>query len=200
MDNSLMFDLETLSTRNDACIVAIGAAVFNRDQRVIDSGQWLIAREAWTGHIDPATVGWWLEQSSDAQHATFPRTGLVLPHTAATDLHALWNRHACKTIWANDPHFDFVILENWWRRHRLTATIQYPTIPFAFPFKYNTPRSYRTIREIASKMGWTDEMNSAARGMYVSHCALDDACAQARAVVAMEQFILNGGLKHAVHL
>lgn len=196
MTNALMIDLETLSTMPDAAIVAIGAAVFNSEQKVIDVGNWPILRGAWHGHIDPQTVEWWLNQSKEAQAVTFGPEGRVWPHVAAEGLVSLWERHSCATVWANDPHFDFVILESWWRREPLIQTISRPTGMPRFPFKYNSPRSYRTIRELAGKMGWTDEMNGAARGMYVAHNAVEDACAQARAVIEMEKFILNGGLRH----
>lgn len=190
-----MIDLETLSTQSDAAVVAIGAAVFNVDEKVIDVGHYPILRGAWHGHIDPQTIEWWLNQSKEAQEVTFGPVGRVWPHQAAEGLGGLWSRHGCTTVWANDPHFDFVILENWWRRESCIQTLSRPSNLGPFPFKYNSPRSYRTIRELAGKMGWTEEMNAAARGMYLAHNAVEDACAQARAVVEMEKFILNGGLR-----
>ena len=65
-----MLDLETLSTRNDAAIISIGLVKFDQNG-VIDSQGWALDFSKVTGHIDPGTVKWWMEQSDMARAFSF---------------------------------------------------------------------------------------------------------------------------------
>ena len=204
MTNRLMLDLETLSTRDDAAVVAIGAVLFD-EEKILDSRYYPLQMGSLTGHIDPNTLSWWFEQSKEAQQATFgtARCSRYAPYLAGGDLATLVKDHDVQTVWANDPHFDVVILQNWWRRYRDEAKIMGPVgsqleplIAYPWPFKYNQPRSYRTLVELAKKHGFTDQMYDSAKGMYVAHCAVDDAAAQARVVIACETWLQSGGSSH----
>lgn len=199
MTNRLMVDLETLSTRNDAAIVAIGAVVFDESQ-IIDSKYWPLAMKNLTGHIDPSTLLWWFDQSKEAQRATFGPDNRVRPFQAGGEIAELVKAYQCATVWANDPHFDVVLLENWWRRYREEAARIAPVgvdlepcIAWPWPFKYNQPRSYRTIVELAKRHGFTDQMYDTAKGTHLAHCAVDDAAAQARVVIACENWLVRMG-------
>jgi hypothetical protein len=193
--NKLMIDLETLGTsRIDAPVVAIGVAVFN-DEQVIHTAGWNIA-PPWSGSPDSRTILWWMSQSKEAQQATFATEGRVLPYLAWNEFMAIVHQFEPKTVWANDPDFDVVLLQNWLAREQARPPgpghVFAPAPLGAWPFQYNQYRAYRTLREIAGEVGWTDEMNGAARGMYVAHNPIEDAASQARAVIAMRRFITNG--------
>jgi hypothetical protein len=88
------------------------------------------------------------------------------------------------------------ILKNWWYRYREGGKIMAPVgvelqpiIGNPWPFKYNAPRDYRTIVGLAKRLGFTDAQYDAAKGAYTAHNAVEDACAQARAVIACEQYL-----------
>ena len=109
------------------------------------------------------------------------------------------DKYQLDTVWANDPHFDFIILRNWWERYRKPGSPDQPIIACKWPFAYNAPRSYRTIVEIGEQVGFTSEMRGATRGMYVAHSAVEDAAAQARVVIAVKKFILNSVHRPFIH-
>lgn len=194
MTNRVMIDIETLSTNDDAAVIAIGAAVFD-NARVVEVRGWPLTFKGMTGHISPATIQWWMEQSKDAQEITFGGDR-VAPWLAAQHLVEMLKKHDVKTVWANDPHFDVTILKNWWRRYREDAKIMAPigvtlepVILHPWPFEYDQPRSFRTIVELAKDYGFSNHMYDTAKGMYVKHSATDDAAAQARVVLACETWL-----------
>jgi len=194
-----MIDLETLSTRDDAAVISIGVVVFD-EISLVDSLHLPLTMEKLSGHLDPRTIEWWMEQSKEAQLASFAGERM-LPHMAAFKLWELVDKYQTKTFWANDPHFDYVILRNWWRRYRedapFTAPIGVdlqPVINVAFPFGYNTPRSYRTIVALARQQGFDNAMYDEAKGTYVAHNAMEDAAAQARVVLACEKWLSGARL------
>lgn len=198
MTNRAMIDLETLSTEDNAAVVSIGVVIFD-DKAILDSAHMPLTMNGLTGHIDPMTVRWWMEQSKDAQLATFSGDRFM-PHMAAEKL---WDMcHGVDTVWANDPHFDIVILKNWWRRHREDAKFAAPigvvlptVIGKPWPFNYNQPRSYRTILEYARREGFTNELYDAVKGEGTKHNAMDDAAAQARVVIACEQWLSRSSVR-----
>lgn len=174
----LMIDIETLSTRPDAAIVAIGAVAFDKTG-ISDTFEIHMAPETWCGHIDPDTVAWWMTQSQEAQKATFGAAKeLQKNHLAAVlSLQTFINKHKPEEVWANDPSFDIVILREWWTRAES---------PFRFPISYKIERSYRTIMAIAKNLGVD------AAKIYQSalaHSAIEDAAAQARAVIFAQDML-----------
>lgn len=194
----LMIDLETLSTEDDAVVLAIGAVIFD-EEKVLDSKGWQLRFDNMSGHIDPETVRWWMDQSKEAQQVTFG--GERVPaFVAAHELKGMIDKHQPTTFWANDPHFDYVILRNWWHRNQRATqdkgTMMQPGIGYAWPFKYNQPRSYRTMVELAEQHGFTPEMRGQAKGMYVAHSAVEDAAAQARVIIAIKAYLQSGGSSH----
>ena len=165
----LMLDIETLSTRPDAAVVAIGCAVFDLDG-VISSSGWRIRPTDWIGHIDPATLKWWMDQSNEARTATFG--GTTSAGSVATQLRE-WLSSNISGVYANDPSFDIAILKNWWTNFSGTP----------FPFSYKLERSYRTITALAKRYGID---YSSAYDRAIPHDAVSDACCQARAVALIQ--------------
>lgn len=162
----IMVDIETLSTAPDACIISIGVARFT-EHAVEDTRVWEISSKDWTGHIDPATIKWWMNQSDEAKAASFH--GTISAMTAAFEFAAFVD--GADEVWANSPSFDIVILKSWWKRF----------VPGVhFPISYKAERDCRTIFAEASRLGI--ELGHAWH-MGTAHSAVDDAANQARAII-----------------
>jgi hypothetical protein len=175
-----MIDLETLSVRNDAAVISIGVAIFDDDD-IVDSVGWALSPKSVHGHIDPNTVFWWTQQSEAAREYSF--TGKYLSMTVGFELKTLLAKHDVKEVWSKDPHFDHVILTEWW--HRVEKVEHYNL--GEFPYHYRAPRSYRTLESEALRAGFTEDMWS--QFNYVAHNPVDDAVTQARAVIQMRKLL-----------
>lgn len=189
MTKYAMFDLETLSLQPDAAVVSIGVAIFD-DEQVLHVESWALGPEEIHGHIDPATVAWWMHEDRDgARQATFG--GKSYCFNAGYALKTLLAEHNVAEVWANDPDYDLVVLKSWWNRYNsMTRYSQVPRLHLGdWPIKYWRHRSYRTIMGECAKLGHdTKEL----KGFYVAHDAGEDAAAQARAVIAARKLIASG--------
>jgi exodeoxyribonuclease VIII len=113
--SDIMIDLETLSTRNDAVILTIGAVKFNINKE-LDKTKQLYMRinlqscKNLKMHTDRSTVKWWKEQSKEAQYEVFENPDRIDIKDALVKLSEFLKNGKC--IWANSPNFDCVILEN----------------------------------------------------------------------------------------
>src|SRR3990167_6025990 len=72
MTLALMIDLETLSSRPDAAIIAIGAYAFNEEaapEATLDPARafYCTVTPDPRAHIDPDTILWWMQQSQTAR-------------------------------------------------------------------------------------------------------------------------------------
>lgn len=163
-----MIDIETLSTSKHAAVLSIGVAVFD-DTQVIDTNGWAVEMAALEGHghILPSTLSWWMQQSEAAREFSFQ--GKCHPISMATELRPYIAD--ADEVWANDPDFDCVILQNWWERMpRLNA----------WPVSFRKYRSVRTMMMLAKRyyIG-TDHIWTGA----TTHNPIDDAACQARACI-----------------
>lgn len=187
--NHAMIDLETLSTRSDAKIISIGVAIFN-DREIVDTAGWAIdLGDDIGGHFDWKTLRWWMDQDAFAREFSF--SGKMSNVTAAFNLKTFLAQHNPKEFWSKDPHFDHVILENWWRRVNEQGLHRTDARPAAlhvgdFPIGYQAPRAYRTLIGEARDIGFDAEQD---RSMYVAHNPIDDASQQARVVIAARNFL-----------
>ncbi|KPL28079.1 MAG: hypothetical protein AMJ72_05405 [Acidithiobacillales bacterium SM1_46] len=165
MTDKLMTDIETLSSRNDAAVIAIGICAFD-EHEIFDSMEILIDPALAIGHRNPETVRWWSEQEPHVREKMFSGT---LPPWAACDMLARFcgiYKNA-KEIWANPPQFDLIIL-----RHL------FDECGVKFPMHYRTERDFRTLKALAHQRGI--DYQSAYEGID-KHDAKDDAIAQAKA-------------------
>lgn len=184
-----MIDLETLSTRSDAKVLSIGVAIFN-DTEVVATNGWAIDLASDVGgHVDWGTVKWWMEQ--DAMVRAFSWDGKTSACVAAFNFKCFVAQYDAKEFWSKDPHFDHVILENWWRRvnESVRTWDGRGTAPYTvgdFPVGYQQPRAYRTLVGEAKDLGLDVESE---RGSYSAHNPIDDASQQARCVIAARAFI-----------
>ena len=171
----VMIDIETLSTEKNAAIISIGVAAFTMQEGVIDSEGYYLDMKHVHGHIDPATVRWWMGQSESAREVSFG--GRHTPYAAALALCAFFERHKPSAVWANSPTFDSVILGNWWKG------VTHGPLP-AFPIPYKLERDVRTIRALAKELGIPETEWAG-----VAHNPVDDCCNQARDVIGIRKEI-----------
>lgn len=196
--NSCMIDLETLSLQPDAAILSIGVAVFN-ERQVIDTIGWAIDLANVTGHVDMRTLKWWLHPDRDAARpASFG--GAYKPFTVGFELKSFLAKHDPQEYWANDPEFDLVVLRSWWSRTNKESGSAYPSMgedPLVANNGYKKSRSYRTIIAECERLGHDTQF---LKGCYVAHDAVEDAAAQARAVIGARKLIALGEISaHPVH-
>jgi hypothetical protein len=173
MMRHIMIDLETMGTRYDAPVLAIGAVYFNPDTgetgdqfyQAVD-----IASAFRFGNATGDTVRWWMQQGDAARAAAIAgRASLPDALTAF--------RLFCRDqpiVWGNGATFDISILE---------YAFEQATDSRA-PWSYSDVRDCRTVKDIGSHLGIETRMN-AAEG--VPHHALDDARFQAGWVSAIWQ-------------
>jgi len=159
----VMLDLETMSSKRNAAIVAIGAV--KMDMRAVDHAQHLNAGhpdlpsgeappfivdsfaigvnlkscQAVGLHVDGDTVMWWLRQSDAARVALCP-TGnekdLPTLYDALLKFNA-WFGLDSLPVWGNGSDFDNVILAN-----------AYDAIGAPPPWKYSHNRCFRTLKNL----------------------------------------------------
>lgn len=188
--NHVMIDLETMSTRSDARVLSIGAAVFNDTEVVATEGWAIDIADDIGGHVDWRTVKWWMEQDATARE--FSWNGKLQNYTAAFSLKTFMAQHgiefgkeAKNEVWSKDPHFDHVILENWWQRINDAAGKPGRLSVGEFPIGYRQPRAYRTLVWEANDLGFEEDK----AGFYVAHNPVDDAAIQARVVIQARQYL-----------
>ena len=181
---NIMIDIETLSNKPNAAIVAIGAVQFD-----IDTGE--LGGEI-SLNIDPSsaqkagldvdanTVMWWMCQSEMAREKTFfpkcPKAVLPLDESL-TNLCLWWVKGA--TLWSHAT-FDAVILRN-----------AFGAVGIQTPWHYRDTRDIRTIYDLAKRKGYTDSLVARPDGN-TAHSALDDAIYQAQYVSAMWNCLKSG--------
>jgi hypothetical protein len=178
--NSAMIDIETLSLNPEAAVLSIGVAIFN-EKEVIASDGWAADIANLSGEVNLKTVAWWMQPQCDAARE-FSWTGKLSETSLAFQLKSYLagynmdnNEHA--EVWANDPHFDYVILKQWWQRVMKEAT---------FPIHYRSPCSYKTLMREAGRLGHDTKQF---RGVYVAHNPIEDAVSQARCVIGARQLL-----------
>jgi hypothetical protein len=164
-----MLDLETLSLRPNAAIVAIGAVEFDPE-----SGE--LGREFYCnvdaasavaegGHIDADTVMWWLGQEKAARLALTDGVRRSVGEALAMFSHFL-DPVPYPRIWGNGAAADNVWL----------ATM-YKNAGFDLPWHFTNDRCYRTLKNL-----YPDVVTERTG---VAHNALDDAKNQARHAIQL---------------
>jgi len=168
---NIMVDLETMSTRPNAAIVAIGAVRFD----VAGIGDQFYTKIKLSSsvslgdHVDPDTVVWWLSQS-DAARAELVGASALLSEALAQ--FASWSEFPkdgpCNIqVWGNGANFDNVILAEAYRAAGWEKT----------PWPFWMDRCYRTVAAMFP--------NSPRPKSGVAHNALDDAVNQAKHLVSL---------------
>jgi 3' exoribonuclease, RNase T-like len=172
--NHIMLDLETLSARNNAYILAIGAVRFDLDNFWVAprggaefyKNITIPERLLPSFHIDPETVRWWMRQDDEARSIFYQPAEEI-----TTALHN-FRRFAAGTnpkdtiIWGNGATFDNVILRN-----------AYEACSMIYPVTYKNDLCYRTLLRMFNHILPDTYFVS------TMHNALDDARNQAQKLV-----------------
>ena len=168
---AIMLDLETMGLSPSAPILAIGACFFDEAgedtpetlqtfEKVIS----LASNEKAGRHPEAGTVIWWLQQSQAAQEAFLTRRTTNLAQALQSLhnwVHSLNPRP--QTLWAKDPDFDAVILNDALRSQGLQPLV-----------RYHQHRSVRTAMALAFRDSPPPRLTTS-----TAHSAVDDAVEQA---------------------
>jgi hypothetical protein len=145
MYNEVMIDIETLSTKNNALILTIGAIKFSREKDIEslkDTDNFykridIKSCKKLNMDIDNDTVQWWNKQSKDVRYEAIENKDRQDIKDVLLELTNFIKD--CKYVWANSPNFDCVILENAYRYCNLEI-----------PWKYWNLRDCRTIYDLGN--------------------------------------------------
>ncbi len=169
----IMLDLETLSSRNNAVVVSIGAVPFGPDG--VDTGRTfyeVLARADQVGygrHIDPDTVDWWVQQTPEAQAVFSEKPSspdLVLAKFSAYVFHLeelAGDGSRMAQVWGYGSTFDNVVLRSLYQDYGLKA-----------PWGYRGDMCHRTLVNLAKGLIEVPPRSG------THHHALDDAVYQAQ--------------------
>jgi len=166
----VMIDLETMGTRPDAPIVAIGAVAFDANG-VIDTFYRVVSLSSAVSAgavISPDTVMWWLQQDDAARAALVANDGCDpwAIDAALIDLRPFIEDFADAGVWGNGATFDNVILSEAYKRSSWET-----------PWQFWKDKCYRTVK------GMYPEVKLERSGTH--HNALDDARTQALHLIAI---------------
>ena len=163
-----MVDIETISTKPNAAIVAIGACEF--DMETGETGREFYTNIKWDSNlnynrdVDLNTIQWWMKQSDGARMALFEGESSTLP--SALMKFALFYKECGKLpIWSH-ANFDEQILRN-----------AFEAVNLKCPWHYRDVRDIRTLVGMLPKSVW-DGINSETRRLGDHHNALHDALYQ----------------------
>lgn len=175
----IMIDLETMGTRPNAPIIAIGAVAFSPDRQHKDGEVVLggihgnfheIIDLAWAVRdgavMDPETVIWWLGQSDAARQAVTCRG---IEPRIALERFALWlEKFDVEGVWGNGASFDNVLLSETYARCKIKT-----------PWAFWKDRCYRTVKNLYPSVPMVR--------LGTHHNALDDARSQAEHLLAINR-------------
>lgn len=141
----IMADIETLSVKSNAAIMAIGAVKFDPVARqIIDRFYSRVDPQSCIDvglAVDSSTIQWWLKQSEEARSQFYDK---LPPLRDALNGFAYWLRSDDKLdkkisyrVWGNGATFDNVILTN-----------AYKSMGMERPWDYMGDRCYRTIKSL----------------------------------------------------
>ena len=178
--NSIMIDLETMSTDRNAMVASIGAYKF--DTNVVQSVNIIMPEqkfykavdlkscERYGLKLDARTVIWWLEQDEEPRKAL--KGGEDLKEVLNEFRKFIQDGSGTKyLLWGNGATFDNIIIRN-----------AFQAADVYFPIRYKDDMCYRTMRRM---------FNAKYEHIGVKHNALDDAISQG--LILQQIFAKLGG-------
>lgn len=167
--NDLMIDIETLSIKDTAAVISIGACFFDTKTKEIGakfSMNLKLDEQLKNRTVDADTLKWWFTQS-DAAKRVFSEE--ALPTDIVLKTFAAWVLANARVEevrpWGNGATFDISILENLFRQYNIDP-----------PWVFWNVRDLRTFREYVAG-------NAKVTKLGIDHNALDDAMSQAKYVM-----------------
>jgi hypothetical protein len=182
--NNIMLDLETMGTSSNAAIIAIGACFFDPKTAVVGAEFYQtidLEDAALYGVMDPSTVLWWMQQTSEAKEVFNPKESSPLKEVLLefNDWISQIEKLKDRIVWGNGATFDNVILAN-----------SYRTAFGSVPWGHYGDRDVRTIVDLGRTiLKFDPKRDMPFEG--VKHNALDDAIHQAKYVSAIYQGLVN---------
>jgi hypothetical protein len=177
----VMLDLETLSSKSNAAIVAIGAVTFGSGRETAELKFYRAIKpesaEKAGLHISASTFAWWCQQSDAARTLFTDKTAVQLAD-ALRDFGAYCRCLPMTELWGNGSDFDNVILG-----------AAYDAIDMYRPWKHSQNRCYRTLKSLVSPERANALWEKHASGTH--HNALDDAVRQANIAVEIFEELKN---------
>lgn len=163
-----MVDCETLGSRPGSAIASIGAVVFT-STAVIEEWECVVDPQSCVDAgltLDVDTIKWWMKQSDAAREQTFGFGGSDIGD-ALQLLRQFTDEHSCVDYWSHGATFDLVLLTEAARLSKVTPLVR----------DFRRARDTRTLYEITGVNPRTF------MGTGTAHNAVDDARAQALAVI-----------------
>jgi hypothetical protein len=115
----VMIDIETTSTKNNACILSIGVVAFNLfstlDENNINSLELLIDKKSCDDihlHTCENTMKWWSIQKPEVRKRAFEDGPRLTIKDALVQLSEFCKKIKCKRYWSQGINFDYIVLEN----------------------------------------------------------------------------------------
>ena len=169
---SVMIDLETLSTHNNAAIIEIGAVEFNKyTGEVGEKFNVIIDPKDWCKndrHVDGETIQWWFNQTDEARKRFTHKNDM---YAIVTLKYALWKLKYfimdCDTVddnknvvvWGNGATMDISILEN-----------AFNYFDIEVPWKFWAVNDVRTIVDLNPSIKKNCEFESGVRHSAIADC------------------------------
>ena len=179
-----MFDLETLGTTADACILSAGACRFDLDSDRLDDERLFYASISidsnleYKRRIDEDTLIWWMKQGPEAQ-GVFHESKQTL--RVAMESLAEWIGDEQCYVWSNGADFDLPMLAHAFR-----------SLGIETPWEFWNSRCFRTYKNLPGAKLIKVPFEG------VKHNAMFDAVHQARTVQAIQAKLFGG--KHVMQM
>jgi hypothetical protein len=171
----VMIDIETLSTKQNAAIVQIGAVKFCLSKGIISTFKVNVCPKSCKEHglhIDKKTIEWWGEQSKEARQSWSKdpqQLGVALQYFLS------WYGEKSHPTWSKGSYFDFPILEN-----------ALNSCDYQVPWKYWDVYDYRTLINVCG----IDDRKLKSEGS-VYHDAVSDCEEQVKVLLPILTAIRN---------
>ena len=173
---NMMIDIETLSTKNDAAILAIAAVYFNPLTGELGETFYtninLKSNISAGRNISASTLIWWMQQEKSAQDMVFSLNHTQPKLSESLKLFSDFFKTDSVKVWGNGSSFDITILESALDRCKLP-----------YPWKFWNVRDVRTVVELGQTININPKNDFPFEG--VRHNAIDDSKHQARYVSAI---------------
>lgn len=180
VDSNMMVDIETLSTKSDAVILAIAAVYFNPETGEIGDQFYtninLNSNLCGDRDVSASTLIWWMQQEKEAQDAVFSLNHTMPKLSDALKQFSEFFKTDTICVWGNGSTFDITILETAFDKCRMD-----------YPWKFWNVRDVRTCVELGRLVGVDPKKDMPFKG--VKHNALDDSKHQAKYVSYIWQSI-----------
>jgi DNA polymerase III epsilon subunit-like protein len=135
---NIMIDLETMGTSSNSAILTIGAVEFDKDLGILDRFYEIVDLQSCLDRgfeVKADAFYWWLRQSKEAKDSLTEKKKLDIKDVLGNFQKFLGKNNIVNLqIWGNGADFDNVILQNAFKRFKVTN-----------PWPYYSNRCFRTL-------------------------------------------------------